>query len=251
MVFLATSLACSGTAAPLKTTAQGDGTDAAGDRADDDEGDDGDGGDDDDTGGDPIGPSCDEVETPLDAATRTPLGKTGADLLAALPAEGAGDAAWAPGESESAFTFGITVNEGSLRLVESTEVYPDPGTDGPAVGIVCTDRISVVGVLRLVSAAGGLDTLVPTTFELFRDDQGAWPVAFSAGVEATDLGADFDLGSFVETAKYETLRLFVDGEIREGILSGSLVAQGTGSNGETAWAENIEIVTFAGSGKAR
>ncbi|HEU4403888.1 MAG TPA: hypothetical protein VFS43_01135 [Polyangiaceae bacterium] len=126
-----------------------------------------------------------------------------------------------------------------------------PGTDGPAVGIVCTDRISVAGVLRLVSAAGGLDTLVPTTFELFRDDQGARPVAFSAGVEATDLGADFDLGSFVETAKYETLRLFVDGEIREGILSGSLVAQGTGSNGETAWAENIEIVTFASNGEAR
>lgn len=208
-------------------------------------------------GGAPVeyGDDCREVETPIEGTTRTPLGVTGADLLDALPSEGAGDAAWAPTEEEHEvpFTFGIAADEQRLRFVESTRVDAEPGGKAPAIYVQCSNHLAADAVLRLTSEAGGLDATLPVTFIMFQDEEeqeGTWQIVFSADVDAADLGADFDLEAFVDPANYETLSLFVSGTIREGVLSGDLIAQGTFSDGDFVGAENIEIVTFSGQGRS-
>jgi hypothetical protein len=198
---------------------------------------------------------CEDTATPITASAPTSLGAKGADLLAALPAAGGGEvawgeAAWGEGQNEGPFTFAIEADEGSLRFIKST--YVAPNTDGIVldIGVTCADSIAADAVVRLKVEDAGLDAALAATFILLEDEEGeGWRVLASGDVEAADLGPDFDLGAYVDPTAYETLRIFLTATVREGVLSATLMAQGTYSDGVVAGAKNIDIAHFDSNGE--
>jgi hypothetical protein len=214
-----------------------------GETSDDDDDDDD---DDTDTNETDSGPYCDEVETLLGLSDETGMGFTGGDLLAELPLDAVADVLWADGPI-SALEWGVTPTVGTLRYVESTEVYPE--TDGPSnsIGVYCPDYVAVDGILELVSDDGRLNESMPFAFMVTEENADAMVVEFSDELDPDGLNGSFDIADFANPDDYDTLRLFLSGQIQGGELSGGVSGQGEGSDGNTAWAESIEVASIESS----
>lgn len=189
-------------------------------------------------------PYCEETISSIDVTADTALGVTGAAVVDPLPASAEGDIAWAI-DAESILSWGVTLGTETLRFVEAEAVYPLCEGDTPSIAADCPDYIAVDGTLALSSADGMLDAALPLTFSLDEYTVSEGAVSFSAAVEEADLGSGFVLADHVDVAAYDEVSMSIYGSISAaGELNATLSVQGTGNDGNVAWAELIDVATM-------
>ena len=192
-------------------------------------------------------PYCEETSTSIAPDDETALGVAGSAVTDPLPEDAAATLSWAS-SGDVGLEWGVAFGVETLRFVEAEAVYPTcEGGDVPSIAVECPDYLAVEGSLTLLAEDGSLDAALPLTFSLdeFSVDSGV--VSFSAAVEESDLGAAFTLADHVDTSGYDAVSLHLYGEVAaDGGLSMTLNAQGTGNDGNVAWADIVEIATVGG-----
>ncbi|MFT4977171.1 MAG: hypothetical protein ACI8S6_003076 [Myxococcota bacterium] len=190
-------------------------------------------------------PYCEDVEFTITVADETALGITGGDLIDAASLSAEGSASWSGGGS-SGLLMGFSLDEASLRFVESTEVYPEPepGQDVPSIAVECPDYVAVDGILSLHTEDGQLDEAITITLAIDEHSVADLRAGFFAELDAEALGGTLVVEDYLSDRDYDAVRLFLSGELAGGSFSGALDAQGSGSTGDAVFAENIPIATF-------
>jgi hypothetical protein len=189
-------------------------------------------------------PYCDETSSSIAPTDDTALGVAGSAVIDPLPPTAEGDIVWAS-DAESALTWGVTVGAETLRFVEAEAVYPTCEGDTPSIAVECPDYIAVEGTLALSSADGMLDAALPLTFSLDEYSVSEGAVSFSAAVEEADLGSGFSLSDHVDLSAYDEVSMSIYGSVSaSGELNATLSAQGTGDDGNVAWAELIDLAVM-------
>ncbi len=191
-----------------------------------------------------VWPYCEDAETQIAPEDETDIGVTGADLLDALPTSTTADMTWS-GDISDSLTWGFSADTDTLRFVESTAVYPEPeeGQDVPSIGVECPNYVAVDGILNLQSDDGQLNEAVALTVSL--DEYETAAAGFFVELDPDALGGTLDLSDYLDVGAYDDpVRLFLSGEITDSVLSGYLSAQGSGTDGDVAFAENITIASF-------
>jgi hypothetical protein len=197
--------------------------------------------------GDSAWPYCEDAETIITPDETTPLGVTGADLVDSLPQSAEAGIAWSGGDSGT-LSWGFSADAATLRFVESTEVYPEPepGQMVPDIAVDCPDYVAIDGVLNLQSDDGQLNEAIALTITLDEYSLDDMSAGFFAELDQDTLGGTLDLSDYLDESAYDAVRVFLSGEIVGGTLSGELSAQGEGTSGDMAFAENIIIATING-----
>ncbi len=192
-------------------------------------------------------PYCEDAAAPMLASETAITGVLGADFLARLVPELAGEVAFADGTS-GAVQVRVVVDEASLRSVESVEVYPDNGGASPAIAVICPDRIEVDAVVSISSEDGRLDESLAVVLAL-SDGSDSWdggaPVpSFSLAVGPTELGGTLDLSGFADISRYDEVELHWMGTLDISGFDAAFSGQGSAVQGDTAFAEMFEIATM-------
>ena len=123
----------------------------------------------------------------------------------------------------------ITVDADSLCFVESTEVYPETDGPVPAIAVMCADRIEVNARMALVTADGQLAEtidLVLSLQDLAQAMNVSGAVEFRTELDPDSIDGALDIGDFVNLNDYDTVSLYLDGGIVDGVLEGNLEAMG-------------------------
>ena len=190
-------------------------------------------------------PYCEDTATAL-APEDEALGMTGAAFLESIPAEGLAPVAWADGPSGEV-AHATAVDTATLRFVESVEVYPETDGPSPSIAVYCPDYIAVDGTLQLDSDDGRLAEGIDVVLVLDEDQIDSGGISFSAALDPDAMGGTLDLSDFLSPEDYDRVSLSLWGSFQGGALSGTLSAQGEGTDGEVAFAENIEVAVIGGA----
>ena len=209
-------------------------------------GDDPDGGD---TGApEPAGgmPYCEETASVAISGDDDALGRTADAFVAALPAEAAASAEWADG-SLSGLTLSVVVDEESLRLVSQEVVYPDTDGPVPSIAVDCPTYVAVDASVVISTEDGRLSEALPVSFqrEEYMDSEAVALARFA--LDPDGLSGSLDLADFADTAAYDETSLDMDIIVQEAAVAGTLSGIGTAEDGDVAFAEFIEVMSFSGS----
>lgn len=196
------------------------------------------------TTADAASPYCEDEETAM-APEDEALGTTGAAFLEAVPAESVVEAVWADGAAAEA-TVTLAVDSASLRSVVSTAVYPE--TEGPssAIGVECPDYLALDATVTLATSDGRLDETLSTTLVLDEYSVADSVITFFAELDPAGLTGTLDLDDFADVASYDEVTMSMWATVQGGVVSGTVSAMGSGTDGNVAFAENIEVLTLAG-----
>ena len=188
-------------------------------------------------------PYCEETGTVLLSGEDDALGLSADAFLAALPAEVAASADWEDG-SISGLTLSLGVDADSLRLVSQEVVYPD--TDGPVpeIAVECPDVVRVDVSMVIASDDGRLSEAASVFFER-EEFLVSEAVALSqVSLDPDGLAGSLDLADFADTSRYDETGLDLEIAVGDAAVSGTLSGFGSGEDGEAAFAELIEVMTF-------
>lgn len=189
-------------------------------------------------------PYCEDTATAL-APEDEALGTTGAAFLEGVPAEGAAAVQWADGPT-GAVAHRVAVDTATLRFVESVEVYPETHGPSPSIAVYCPDYIAVDAVVQLDSDDGRLAEGIDAVLVLDEDQVASGAIAFSAALDPDAMGGTLDLSDFLSPDDYDRVSLSLWASFQDGALSATLSAQGEGTDGDVAFAENIDVATIGG-----
>lgn len=171
-------------------------------------------------------PYCDDVETAMSADDVGSFGVSGADFLAQIPANAFGEVAF-EGADASDLEVEVTVDADSLRFVESTAMPAETDGPVPAIGVMCADRIEVNAQMALVTADGQLAETIDLVLSL-QDPARAMnvpgAVEFRTELDPDGIDGALDIGEFVNLEEYDTVSLYLNGGIVDGVLAGTLEA---------------------------
>jgi len=193
-------------------------------------------------------PYCDEVVTAL-APADPALGTTGEGFLDAIPADGATAVSWSDGAAGT-LAFTITVAPESLRLVVAEAVYPETDGPSPAIAVECPDYIAIDATVLLETDDGRLAERLDAVLVLDEHESPDGTIAFSASLDPDDLVGTLDVSSFLPRDDYDAVSLSLWAGLQGDALTGTLSAQGEGTDGDIAWAENIELAVIGGLSEA-
>lgn len=192
-------------------------------------------------------PYCEDVATALAMDEVSPLGFSGADVLA-----------FAAGTKDETLVYArrgvddtpLTLELGSVdgaRFVQSTAVYPDEGGVQADIGVVCDDRVEVDVAVELITADGAFDEAW----------QGAL-VAISGDAASTRheldpdaLGGTYDMDVDIDVADYDARSLWVEIQLDAIGTSGAIRGQVSGEEDCTsgdcaAWSSEVVVGTWGG-----
>ncbi len=190
-------------------------------------------------------PYCEETGSVALAGDDDALGLSADAFLAALPAEVTASADWADG-SASSLVLSLAVDADSLRLVSQEVVYPD--TDGPVpeIAVECPDFVAVDVSVLVSSDEGRLAEAVSGSFERdgFFDAEAVSRAQIA--LDPDGLAGSLDLSDFAATSLYDETGLDLEIAVEEDVVSGALSGFGSGEDGEVAFAERFEVMTFSG-----
>lgn len=173
-------------------------------------------------------PYCEDVETAMSADDVGSFGVSGANFLAQIPANAIGEAAF-EGADASDLEVEITVDADSLRFVESTRVSPETDGPVPSIAVMCADRIEVNARMALVTVDGQLAETIDLVLSLQDPAQAMnvpGAVEFRTELDPDGIDGALDIGDFVNLDDYDTVSLYLNGGIVDGVLEGDLEAMG-------------------------
>lgn len=199
-------------------------------------------------------PYCDEISQSVARDDDTGIGIPASDLLDALPFAEDLSLTWAEDVDDS-LSWSFAADESTLALVESEAVYPE--SDGLVVdiGVVCSDYISVAGTLSLASGDGRLQEDLEVTLQLYSGGMvSEGPLAVvSKPLETTDLQGALDTVDYIDPGQYDSVSLYLSGEIYFGeeLLDfvGQLQGRGESTDGDMAILESVDIATWGPGGQ--
>lgn len=194
-----------------------------------------------------VWPYCEDAESLINLDEETPIGITGSDLVDSLPQSTTVGIGWSGGSSD-VLTWGFSADSDSLRFVSSEAVYPEPepGQDVPSIAVDCPDYVAVDGIINLQSDDGQLNEAIALTIALNEYDLDDMAANFSIELDPDALGGTLSLSDYLDISAYDSVRIFLYGEIIGGVLTGELSAQGEGTDGDMAFAENVTLATIDG-----
>jgi len=189
-------------------------------------------------------PYCEDTVSFLDPAD-APFGLTGEDFLAAVPAELDGGADF-EGMDSSALAIDIDIDAASLRFVESQAVYPQTSGPVPDIAVICPDRMEVDATMALSTADGQLAETLDLVL-VVSHEEGVEPemrIDVSTELDLDALEGSFDIASYTDPDRFDTISMSLFASIYEGQLSGEINATGSAVNGSTASAERIFVAVL-------
>lgn len=190
---------------------------------------------------DSSGPSCEDTPTAIDLDEATALGVSGQDLLDLAGAVPETELYWVDGGAVTGLSIGVSY-AGEARWVISEEVPCTGPGDCPAIAVICDDRLEVDVAVTFATDDGAFDETWAATLSS-TDGQTA---TFSAAIDPDALGGTWTPES-LDPDQYDSFSVSASGRFDEGGPSGAISAQGTGTDGDVAWAENIEIARWPAS----
>ena len=183
-------------------------------------------------------PSCEDSPAVIAADDPTALGLSGQDLLELAGALTETELYWVDTAGTTALSLALSYG-GETRWVDSTELPCSDPEDCPAIAASCEDRLEVDVTLGFQTADGAFDELWSTTLSS-TDGRTA---TFGLTIDPDALGGDWTPEA-LDPAQYEDFSISATGRFGDGGPSGSIWAQGSGSDGEVSWAENIDIARW-------
>ena len=174
------------------------------------------------------GPYCEDTASPMAADDESSFGVTGGEFLAALPSDFIGVASF-EGMGDSNLELRITVDEDSLRFVESVAVYPETDGPVPAIDVMCGDRIEIDVRMELHTEDGQLAETIDTTMSMVDHEvMMTEPGAISAWIEleADAINGSLDMGDYLNPDEFDSATFYVDAMIVDSELVGNISALG-------------------------
>lgn len=186
------------------------------------------------------GGGCEDTDTPLAWDEVSPMGRSAETVMSFLaPGAITGFGNWQDG-ARVEVTGSVTADESSAVWVDSEPAPPGEG-ETAAIEPYCVDRLELVFQLVMTGSDGSLALDLPMTVS-FSEEQGR-SIRGRPDMSAVD-GVDLD--RFVDTSEFDSMELSLEvghASEEEDILQAVLYLQGEGSDGEVAWATNLEILT--------
>ncbi len=187
-------------------------------------------------------PYCDDTRTELALDAVTPLGFSGADLVAGIPATETATLTWAD-DATTALTLTFAPGDRATH-VDSEAVYPEGG-EGPAIGIECPDRVEVGGGFTFTTADGAF----AESWEVAVRGTEPAPL-LRVELDLDGLSGTFDLVPFVTAEGWDDLSAAIEVSWADGASAGVIEGQASGSgpceddDDCTAWSESVDVAAW-------
>ncbi len=183
-------------------------------------------------------PSCEDSPSTIASDAPTDLGVSGQDLLERAGALTETELYWVDTAATTALSIALSYG-GETRWVDSTELPCSDPEGCPAIAASCEDRLEVDVTIGFQTADGAFDELWSATLSS-ADGRAA---TFGLAIDPDSLGGDWSPAA-LDPDQYEDFSISAAGRFDEGGPSGSIRAQGSGSDGEVSWAESIDIARW-------
>jgi len=191
-------------------------------------------------------PYCEDTPATMAPADVSAFGLSGQDFLDSLPAQLDGTASF-DDSVETDLQVLLSVDASSLRMVDSEAVYPTSGVVA-TIDVICPDRVEVDAQVQLLTADG---RLAETLDVVLRTDDPAemgaplGQVYFSSDLDPDGLSGSLDLGSLYDLSGYTEVSMGMHATLLDGVLAGSVDAQGETVSGQTASVELLEVASLS------
>ena len=183
--------------------------------------------------GEEKGPHCEIASTtPVSADDASALGFSVDQLHALLPSDEAGTLTWEDGTA--GYTLTATASEAGGRHVEQVFVE---GTNGTEIFMDCPPYLEFDATIALSTDDGRLAETLQATLQATAADALSW------WTELDSVTGSLAVVDFAPSPAddYDALRLFLELHLDASGSAGTLSGQGEGSDGDTVWAEGIDI----------
>ena len=189
------------------------------------------------TAGEMAMPACEEVESPVSANEETLLGFTPQEVVDAVPLSNTVGLEWEDG-SIDCLHYTLQLDAASARDVDVS--YAELDSDGPiaSIHIECNDYVAIDGIVSVATPDGEINEEFSMTM-VYTLDSMSGEVVSGFMAKTTSLS-----GTYVPSDSDSSSEYHFDGQMTDGLFSGSLVMQTSGTDGDIAWAENTYIAEW-------
>lgn len=186
------------------------------------------------------GAHCDPVEsTTLGLDDDSPLGFSGADVLAVAGGEHTSTLRWAIGGT-TALTVDV-VHDGTVKFVEY-EWVDDSGQDIAALD--CGDQLELGVTVSFATADGAFDESFVTRLDAVAGDA----ASLFEELDLDDLTGTYEVTTETDTSDYDDVTAWLTVDFAAAGWSGTVEGQGSGTDGSgpdgTAYAEGFDIAEW-------